>query len=71
MRILIALLGAVLCAGGLSSCAKDEPYVDPNYRLKRDLYHRNKRWDNTQDRMRMRRQAQDERYSSWFNNVME
>jgi hypothetical protein len=71
MRLLIALLGAALCAGGLGACANDDPYVDPMYRLKRDLYHRNQRWDNTQERMRMRRKAQDERYGSWFDNVME
>lgn len=52
-------------------CANQDPYQDPNYVLKRDLYHRNKKWDAYQNRQYLRRQAQDGRYQAWFNSVME
>ncbi|MFZ9931761.1 MAG: hypothetical protein ACO3J2_09985 [Chthoniobacterales bacterium] len=64
-KLLFAALAAS-CGG----CASD-PYEDPTYRLQRDLYQRNQRWDAYQNRQAMRREAQDERYQAWFNSVME
>ena len=69
MRLLLALLVAaasVLFTG----CANDD-YVDPTYRLQRNLYNRNQKWDNFENRQAMRRRAQDDRYQAWFNSVMQ
>ncbi len=66
MKALLLTL-AVLAAG----CANQDPYQDPTYTLQRDLYHRNQKWDAFQNRQYLRRQAQDQRYESWFNSVME
>ena len=66
-----ALLFAALTAATLSGCANQDPYQDPMYTLQRDLYHRNQKWDTLQNRQSLRRQAQDQRYESWFNNVMQ
>lgn len=63
--LLLALAATML------GCASKDPYQDPNYVLKRDLYHRNKKWDSYQNRQYLRRQAQDGRYQAWFNSVME
>ncbi len=71
MKLLPALTFAAVAAAAFPGCAKDDSYVDPNYALQRDLYNRNQRWDERQNRMRMRRQAQDDRYQAWFNSVME
>lgn len=71
MKLLTILMTAVVAVATLVGCAKDDSYVDPNYALQRDLYQRNQRWDDRQNRMRMRRQAQDDRYQAWFNSVME
>lgn len=65
-----ALLLAALAAG-LAGCANQDPYQDPDYVLQRNLYHRNQKWDAYQNRQYMRREAQDDRYESWFNAVME
>ncbi|MBU3665471.1 MAG: hypothetical protein FGM15_06285 [Chthoniobacterales bacterium] len=65
-----ALLPVVLAAG-ITGCANQDPYQDPDYVLQRNLYHRNQKWDSYQNRQYMRRQAQDDRYESWFNAVME
>jgi hypothetical protein len=65
-----ALLLVALALGSLG-CAKKYPYQDQNYTLQRNLYHRNQNWDAYQNRQYLRRQAQDERYQSWFNSVME
>jgi hypothetical protein len=54
-----------------TGCANKDSYEDPNYTLQRNLTERNQRWDNMQKRMGMRRNAQDERYQSWFNSVMQ
>lgn len=67
MKALLLLALAVASAG----CANQDPYQDPTYTLQRDLYHRNQKWDTLQDRQSLRRQAQDQRYESWFNNVMQ
>lgn len=63
------LLLAALAAGSFG-CASD-PYQDPTYTLQRNLYNRNQKWDNYQNRNFLRRQAQDDRYQAWFNSVME
>ena len=63
------LLLAALAAGSFG-CAGD-PYQDPTYTLQRDLYNRNQKYDAYQNRMFLRRQAQDDRYQAWFNSVME
>ena len=63
------LLLAALAVGS-AGCASD-PYQDPTYTLQRDLYNRNQKWDNFQNRQSLRRQAQDDRYQAWFNSVME
>ena len=63
------LLLAALAVGSVG-CASD-PYQDPTYTLQRDLYNRNQKWDNLQNRQSLRRQAQDDRYQAWFNSVME
>ena len=52
-------------------CANQDSYQDPTYVLKRDLYHRNQKWDSYQNRQYLRRQARDNRYEAWFNSVME
>ena len=65
-----AFLLAALAIGSIG-CANQDPYQDPTYVLQRDLYHRNQKWDAYQNRQYMRRQAQDQRYDSWFNSVME
>lgn len=52
-------------------CANQDAYQDPTYVLKRDLYHRNQKWDSYQNRQYLRRQARDDRYEAWFNSVME
>jgi hypothetical protein len=67
MKALLLFALAVATAG----CANQDPYQDPTYTLQRDLYHRNQKWDAFQNRQFLRRQAQDQRYESWFNNVME
>ena len=67
MKALLLLALAVASAG----CANQDPYQDPTYTLQRDLYHRNQKWDTLQNRQSLRRQAQDQRYESWFNSVME
>lgn len=67
MKALLLLALAVASAG----CANQDPYQDPTYTLQRDLYHRNQKWDTLQNRQSLRRQAQDQRYESWFNNVMQ
>ena len=64
-----ALLLVALALGSLS-CASD-PYQDPTYTLQRNLYNRNQKWDQYQNRQYLRRQAADDRYQSWFNSVME
>ena len=66
MRKILHTAFAVGCFG----CASD-PYDDPTYRLQRNLYDRNQRWDAYQNRQALRRQARDERYQAWFNSVME
>jgi outer membrane lipoprotein SlyB len=71
MRTTAVLLASAISLATLAGCANQDPYQDPTYTLQRDLYHRNQKWDQTQNRMRMRREAQDERYQAWFNNVME
>lgn len=63
------LLLAALAAGSFG-CASD-PYQDQTYTLQRNLYNRDQRWDNYQNRQFLRRQAQDDRYQAWFNSVME
>ena len=63
------LLLAALAVGSVG-CTSD-PYQDPTYTLQRDLYNRNQKWDNFQNRQSLRRQAQDDRYQAWFNSVME
>lgn len=65
-----ALLLVAIAAASLG-CANQDPYQNPTYVLQRDLYHRNQKWDQYQNRQYMRRQAQDERYGAWFNSVME
>ena len=67
MKALLLFALAVASAG----CANQDPYQDPTYTLQRDLYHRNQKWDAFQNRQSLRRQAQDQRYESWFNNVMQ
>ena len=67
MKVLLLFALAVASAG----CANQDPYQDPTYTLQRDLYHRNQKWDTLQNRQSLRRQAQDQRYESWFNNVMQ
>jgi outer membrane lipoprotein SlyB len=67
MKALLLFALAVASAG----CANQDPYQDPTYTLQRDLYHRNQKWDTLQNRQSLRRQAQDQRYESWFNNVMQ
>ena len=67
MKVLLLFALAVASAG----CANQDPYQDPTYTLQRDLYHRNQKWDAFQNRQYLRRQAQDQRYESWFNSVME
>lgn len=67
MKVLLLFALAVVSAG----CANQDPYQDPTYTLQRDLYHRNQKWDAFQNRQYLRRQAQDQRYESWFNSVME
>ncbi len=66
MKVLLLFALAVASAG----CANQDPYQDPTYTLQRDLYHRNQKWDAFQNRQSLRRQAQDQRYESWFNSVM-
>ncbi|MEY3480140.1 MAG: hypothetical protein RIQ71_915 [Verrucomicrobiota bacterium] len=63
------LLLAVVAAGSFG-CSSD-PYQDPNYTLKRNLYNRNQKWDNFENRQAMRRRDQDSRYQAWFNSVMQ
>jgi hypothetical protein len=63
------LLLAALAVGSVG-CASD-PYQDPTYTLQRNLYNRNQKWDQYQNRQALRRQAQDDRYQAWFNSVME
>lgn len=65
-----ALLLAALALGSVG-CANQDPYQDPTYVLQRDLYHRNQKWEDFQNRQYLRRQAQDQRYDAWFNAVME
>lgn len=67
--LLFAVLAAV-AVSTLAACAKD-PYQDPMYVLQRNLRNRNNSWGAFQDRQRMRREARDDRYQDWFNNVME
>ncbi len=67
MKALLLVALAVASAG----CANQDSYQDPTYTLQRDLYHRNQKWDALQNRQSLRRQAQDQRYESWFNNVMQ
>jgi hypothetical protein len=67
MKALLLFALAAASAG----CANQDPYQDPTYTLQRDLYHRNQKWDAFQNRQYLRRQAQDQRYESWFNSVME
>ena len=67
MKVLLLFALAVASAG----CANQDPYQDPTYTLQRDLYHRNQKWDTLQNRQSLRRQAQAQRYESWFNNVMQ
>jgi len=69
MRSLLALLCA-LPAVFLTGCANDD-YVDPTYRLQRNLYNRNQKFENFENRQAMRRRAQDDRYQAWFNSVMQ
>lgn len=63
--LLLALAAAMI------GCANQDPYQDPTYVLQRNLYHRNQKWDKYQNRQYLRREAQDDRYEAWFNNVME
>ena len=67
MKVLLLFALAVVSA----ACANQDPYHDPTYTLQRALYHRNQKWDAFQNRQSLRRQAQDQRYESWFNNVMQ
>ncbi len=70
MKFLRLALTAAFALPCLAGCAKD-PYDDPMYTLQRNLQHRNQSWDSLQNRQRMRREARDDRYEAWFNNVME
>ena len=70
MKFLRLALAAAFALPVLAGCAKD-PYDDPMYTLQRNLRHRNQSWDSFQNRQRMRREARDDRYEAWFNNVME
>lgn len=70
MKFLRLAMAAALALPALAGCAKD-PYEDPMYTLQRNLRHRNQSWDSFQNRQRMRREARDDRYEAWFNNVME
>ena len=70
MRFLLVLALAAPAAFSLTSCASD-PYDDPTYRLQRNLYNRNQKFDNFENRQAMRRRAQDDRYQAWFNSVMQ
>lgn len=63
------LLLAALAASSFG-CASD-PYQNPTYTLQRNLYNRNQKWDNFQNRQAMRRRAQDSRYQAWFNSIMQ
>jgi hypothetical protein len=69
MRLLLTILFAAP-AVFLSGCANDS-YDDPTYRLQRNLYERNQKWDNFTSRQAMRRNARDSRYQAWFNSVMQ
>ncbi len=70
MRITLLALAAAFAFPMFAGCAKD-PYQDPMYTLQRNLRNRNQSWDSFQNRQRMRREARDDRYDAWFNNVME
>ncbi len=70
MRVTHFVLVGALALPILAGCAKD-PYQDPMYTLQRNLRNRNQSWDSFQTRQRMRREARDDRYDAWFNNVME
>ena len=64
-----ALLLVALALGSRGFAS--DPYQDPTYTLQRNLYNRNQKWDQYQNRQYLRRQAADDRYQSWFNSVME
>lgn len=61
----------LLAAAALLGACANDPYQDSMYTLKRNLRHRNQRWDKFQDRQAMRREARDDRYDAWFNSVMQ
>lgn len=68
--IAAASLALVASSLLLGACAQD-PYQNTMYTLQRNLRHRNEKWDNFQQRQAMRRDARDDRYQAWFNNVMQ
>lgn len=70
MKTLLFLALAAPVAFSLTGCASDS-YDDPTYRLQRNLYNRNQKFDNFENRQAMRRRAQDSRYQAWFNSVMQ
>jgi len=70
MRFLLVLALTAPAAFSLTGCASD-PYDDPTYRLQRNLYNRNQKFENFENRQAMRRRAQDDRYQAWFNSVMQ
>ena len=70
MRFLLVLALAAPVVLSMTGCASD-PYDDPTYRLQRNLYNRNQKFDNFENRQAMRRRAQDDRYQAWFNSVMQ
>lgn len=71
MKPTLILAAAAIILSSWTGCANKDPYEDPNYVLQRNLQHRNQRWDDMQNRQRMRREARDERYQAWFNSVMQ
>lgn len=71
MKPPVALAAAAIVLSSWTGCANQESYEDPNYVLQRNLQQRNQRWDDMQNRQRMRREARDERYQSWFNSIMQ
>lgn len=70
MRLLLVIALTAPVALALGGCASD-PYDDPTYRLQHNLYDRNQKFDNFENRQAMRRRAQDSRYQAWFNSVMQ
>ena len=70
MKFLLLLALVAPAVFSLTGCANDS-YDDPTYRLQRNLYNRNQKFDNFENRQAMRRRAQDSRYQAWFNSVMQ